>query len=169
MSESEEPQTDTDADEEATEQQMATENLPGLTGDVDADRPDPADLDPIEKEEAEHKRDADGNLKTSYHAVQFKSEWRRIGLKPLVPEEADELQDKFQGAGDNIEIGEIFPFLEEYVREPEGVDWRVAKFPVIMSAVKALGREINGEDDSGFQKAVRAELAERADENEEGN
>lgn len=162
--------TDEDTNEETTEDtknNAAMEEVAGLTGEVDADAPDPEDLEPITKEEAEYERDADGELKTIYHAVQFKGEWRRVGVKPLVPSEASELEDKFTGQS-SVGFEEMVPFLEEFVREPEGVDWNNAKLQVIKPAIMALNKEIFGGGNDEFEEAVMEAIEERND-GDEGN
>lgn len=135
----------------------------GQDGDSsDEDRPDPSDLEPITKAEAEYQRDADGNLKPNYHPVQYGGEWRRVGVKPLLPTDAIKLEQQFEGRGD-IDFEELHPVLDDHIVEPADVDWAYGKIEVIMPCLMALMDETNGDVDSEFYEDVEAELKKRSD------
>ena len=173
MSESETEDTTTEAEEHEEPESEAEDPLQGaedILEDVDqGEAPDPADLEPITKEEAEHERDADGRLKTQYHAAQYSGEWRRVGIKPLVPSEMEDLRQKFNAEGD-ISFDDMVPLFDEYVREPGDVDWNNAKLDVMIPCMKALNREVFGGTNSEFKETVRDEIEQRQEQGgEEGN
>lgn len=165
--------SDTDT-ENGIDQEAMDDAFGESNSDIDADtdapdeRPDPADLDPITKSEAEYKRDAEGNLLPIHEPVKYDGEWRRISIKPLVPQEASELEDTFQGRGD-VGFEEFIPFLDAHIIEPSDVDWGDAKLEVIMPCVKALNRQLTGGENSEFYQEVEKHLEERSDDDEAGN
>jgi hypothetical protein len=142
------------------------ENVDADVDDGDEQPPDPSDLKPLTKEEAEYARDADGNLKPNEHAVQYGGEWRRVTVRPLLPTDQVELEQRFGGRGD-IEFDELHPVLENHIVEPENVDWEFAKPHVFMPCLKALMEEFKGGADDDFYADVEDELDKR--DGDEGN
>ncbi|ELY91476.1 hypothetical protein C484_10626 [Natrialba taiwanensis DSM 12281] len=134
----------------------------GVEPDEQADNapPDPSKLDPLTKDEAEYERDPDGNLKPNAHAVQYNGEWRRVTVRPLLPTDQVELENKFKGRED-VDFEEINPILENHIEEPAGVDWEFAKPDVFMPCLMALMEEFTGGADNEFYEGVEEELEKR--------
>lgn len=132
------------------------------------EKPDPSEVEPLTKQEAQYQRDEDGELIPFDKVIKTDDGWRSISILPTPKGEAMALEKRFGGRAD-LEMEDLDDLMDEKVVEPDIDDWDDLKPGVYMPMMEAVMESIMDEvPNTDFHAEVREEIEKRANE-EEGN
>lgn len=129
------------------------------------ERPDPADVEPIDADEHVHQRDADGNLIPEDDVVKVRGEWRRVKRKPPTRGLLQQIETEFGGRAE-VEFNEIDALLSQFYDEPDYDDseWADVDPALYLALMNRMVEVVQGDEDD-----ITADLAAAVEERQEGN